>query len=136
MAELLTPEDNLAKYAGLSKMDGDKPLDCLFMEIDWSSNWLEYYNPPKSNQISRVRVDMSSGIRLGPRGKLVELNVGMAIESVFALTGKQLYVETDERTDNLSHCETRGMPPDETPQQCEVAAVLAESCQAVYPAVV
>ena len=142
MADFLKSEHHIVKYVGLDKMNDNQPSDGAFMEVDWSSNWLEYYGPPKTKQVNSARSEMSGRLKLGKRGSLVELNVGTAIGKVLSETGEQICVERDPLPEHdstpssPSHCEARGMPPDDTQRQCEVAAVLAESYLEVHPAVV
>ena len=127
--------DNVLTYVGGSRVDrgSGRPLEGAFMKIDWSSSWLEYFDPPKSAQVDKAREELSANLELGSTGCLAELNVGESCKRVKETTGVTICYEMKPRQGYLSHCETIGMPNEtETELQFAVAAALAESVRGTY----
>lgn len=132
--DCLEAAHHVLTYVGGSKLDNGVPLEGAFMKTDWSSSWLEHFDPPKSMQVDKARDEMSRNINLGSTGCLAELNVGDSCRRVKESTGQTIFYERVPKEGYLSHCETRGMPsPSETERQFEVAAALAESVLETYP---
>jgi hypothetical protein len=125
--DTLGSHHNVVTYVGRSNLnEDDMPMEAAFLKPDLSVNWLEYYSPPKVNQVNRARDDMANGIRLGTTGRLAELNVGESCNRVKVNTGEIILFKKDGRPANPSHCEVKGIPPDAaTERQSTVAVSLA-----------
>ena len=123
-------------YVGLGNLNDDGwPMEGAFLKTDWSANWLEYFPEPKDNQVAKARRGMSTNLTLGKNGCLAELNVGESCRRVKDNTEDSIFYERDPQPGNLSHCEARGMPPNDTERQYAVAAELAESVVDVHSTV-
>ena len=130
--DCLEAAHHVLTYVGGSRLEDGVPLEGAFMKTDWSSSWLEHFEPPKPTQVDKARDEMSRNINLGPAGRLAELNVGESCRRVKEGTDLTICYKRVPEEGYLSHCETRGMP-NEAERQFEVAAVLVESVLETYP---
>ena len=128
-------EHHVVTYVGGQNIGDDgRPMEAAFLKTDLSVNWLEYFDPPKSNQVDRARRDMSRNLHLGSTGCLAELNVGESRRQVKETTDVTICFEKDPQPGNPSHCEARGMPIGEGSElRFAVAAALAESVLDTHP---
>ena len=104
-----------------------------------SVNWLEAFEPPKTQQLSEVRRLFRLSLR--PNGRLAEMNVGRVLREV----GKELNtlrvvhdpLEPTRVFDaDPSHAQITGLPPGDTDLAMLVGDLVAECTIGTHPAIV
>ena len=108
-------------------------------ETGLSVNWLEAFEPPKTQQLSEVR--RLSRLSVRRNGRFAELDVGTTLRAVSEeLTTLRMLHDPLEAGDGFdedrSHSQIVGLPPGDSDQAALVGDLIAECVVDMHPAIV
>ena len=132
--------DNIVRYVGGSKIDGDVVLGEAFrLPSEYpardrlSVNWLDYFEGlSKEEQVSEVR--RLTRLKVGPKGRWAELNVGKTREHLHNELAALRFIQSPTCADP-SHGDIVGLPNAESPWASLVGDMIAECVQALHLAI-
>lgn len=143
----LPADDHVVRYVKPSMVLEDGTPDgsdfCLRPdrpdETGLSVNWLEVFEPPKTQQLSEVR--RLSRLRVRRNGRFAELDVGKTLRAVSdELNAVRMlhdplepYGEFDA---DPSHAEIVGLPPGDSDEAALVGDLIAECVVDMHPAII
>ena len=141
----LPADDQIVRYVKPSMIQDDGTADGSDFrlrasrpdETGLSVNWLEAFEPGNVHQLSEVR--RLCRLRLSPRGRFAEMNVGTVLREVATVLGTLRIVhdplEANERFDtDPSHAQIIGLPPGDSDHALLVGDLIADCVIAMYPA--
>ncbi|MDE2875358.1 MAG: hypothetical protein OXQ93_07960 [Gemmatimonadota bacterium] len=104
-----------------------------------SVNWLEAFEPPKTQQLSEVRRVFRLSVRRN--GRFAELDVGETLRAVSEeLTTLRMIHDELEAADGFdtdpSHAQIVGLPPGDSDEAALVGDLIAECVVDMHPAIV
>lgn len=108
-------------------------------EAGLSVNWLEAFEPGKTHQLSEVR--RLFRLRLSPRGRFAEMNVGTVLREVsteldtLRIVHDPLDAERGFEADP-SHAQITGLPPGDSDDALLVGDLMADCVSDMHPAIV
>ena len=140
MSSIIPDTDNVVRYLGGTKIDGEIVLGEGFRlpaenptRDRLSINWLDYFEGlSKDEQVSEVR--RLSTLKVGPKGRWVELNVGKTREHLRAELDALRFVSSPTCKDP-SHGDIVGLPGAESPMASLVGDMIAQCVQGLHLAI-
>ena len=145
-ANQLPNEDHVVRYAKYSDfLDLEsETLNCSAFQLKpnesgLSVNWLEYsQRPDKASQLDEIRGLIQ--LRMGPRARLAELNVGSTVAYVGDELPNLRFIRSpshprDSYPADPSHSEILGLPSAGSPVSELIADMIAECVTALHPTV-
>ena len=108
-------------------------------ETGLSVNWLEAFEPGKVHQLGEVR--RLCRLRLRPRGRFAEMNVGTVLREVAAeLTALRIIHDPLEEIGGFdtdpSHAQIIGLPPGDSDHGLLVGDLIADCVTEMHPAII
>lgn len=139
----LAEDDNVVRYVKPTSVHEDGSVDgsafCLRPdETGLSVSWLEYFeDSSKAGQLAQVR--RLARIRMRPRGRLAELNVGLTTvetrDDAELRFERRPFPEEHGYAPDPSHSEILGLPAVDSPLAALVGDRIAYSVTETHPAV-
>ena len=143
----LPTDDQIVRYVKPSMIQDDGTADGSEFrlrasrpdETGLSVNWLEGFELGKVHQLAEVR--RSCRLRLSPRGRFAEMNVGSVLREVATeLSTLRIVHDPLEANDGFeadpSHAQILGLPPGDSDHGLLVGDLIADCVIEMHPAIV